>query len=148
MAISAILTAMSTVDRLQDRIAAALNAGPPLRLAMIFGSTARGTNRPDSDVDIAILPSDPDLPLTAELDLQRGLTAACGRPVDIVRLDRASSLVRWQVARDGRPLFQAGPFEAARFVAQAASEYLDFQPDFERASALFQKRLADGAMKS
>jgi predicted nucleotidyltransferase len=139
---------MSWVDLLRDRLAPALNAGPPLRLAMIFGSVARGTSRADSDVDIAILPSDPDLTLTAELDLQRVLTAACGRPVDLIRLDRASSLLRWQVARDGRLLFQAGPFEAARFVAEAASEYLDFQPDFDRASALFQKRLADGALKS
>ncbi|MBA2320945.1 MAG: nucleotidyltransferase domain-containing protein, partial [Deltaproteobacteria bacterium] len=34
--------------------------GAPLRLAILFGSTARGTARPDSDVDIGILSVDPD----------------------------------------------------------------------------------------
>jgi predicted nucleotidyltransferase len=131
-----------------DQIASVLQAGPPLRLAMMFGSEARGTSRSDSDVDIAIVPADPELSLAAELDLQQALTLACGRPVDLVRLDKASCLVRWQVARDGRVLFQAGPFEAARFVASAASDYLDFQPDFARAAATFQARLASNAGRS
>jgi predicted nucleotidyltransferase len=137
---------MPAADLPRDRIAAALSAGPPLRLALLFGSIARGTSHAGSDLDVAILPVDPELSLAAELDLQRALSTASGRPVDLVRLDRASSLVRWQVARDGQVLFQAGPFEAARFIARAASEYLDFQPDFVKASTLFQKRLAGGAL--
>jgi predicted nucleotidyltransferase len=135
---------MAAVDLSRERVAAALGAGPPLRLAMLFGSAARGTSRDDSDVDIAIIPLDPQLALSAELDLQRSLGDACGRPVDLMRLDRASCLLRWQVARDGSVLFQAGPFEAARFIASAASEYLDYKPDFARAAALFEARLARG----
>jgi predicted nucleotidyltransferase len=37
--------------------------GPPLRLALLFGSAARGRARPDSDVDLGIIPLDPALPL-------------------------------------------------------------------------------------
>lgn len=41
-----------------------------MRLAVVFGSGARVALRPDSDVDIGIVPSDSELRLAAELDLQ------------------------------------------------------------------------------
>jgi len=57
---------------------------------MLFGSAVSGRMRPESDVDVGIVPVDPDLPLGAELELQASLEHACGRPVDVIRLDRAS----------------------------------------------------------
>jgi hypothetical protein len=99
-------------------------------------------------VDIAIVPVDPDLELARELDLQWSLARACGREVDLVRLDRASCLLRWQVARHGQVLLEAGPFEAARFVAGAASDYLDFQPSLARATDRFQERLTRDALRT
>jgi uncharacterized protein len=128
-----------------DSLVAALRSGPRLRLAVLFGSAASGALRPDSDVDIAILPEDPELPLAAELALAVELSAACGREVDLVRLDQAPTLVRWQVARHGRVLLEAGPFEAARFAAAAAAEYIDFAPVFERATERFRKSLVEGS---
>jgi uncharacterized protein len=140
---------MVTVDDPpRERLAAALRAGPPLRLAIMFGSAAMGTDRSDSDVDIAITPVDPNLPLGAELDLQRRLAEVLGREVDLVRLDRASCLVRWQVAKHGRVLLEGGPFEAARFIAGAVSEYLDFEPALARAAARFQARLTQEARRT
>ena len=64
--------------------------------------------------------------------------------MDLVRLDRAPTLVKWQVARDAKVLLESGPFQAARFVASAASEYLDFEPSFTHAAELFRRRLARG----
>lgn len=119
--------------------------GPVLRLAVLFGSFATGRSHAQSDVDVAIVPEDGDLPLADELALQVALGRACGREVDLVRLDQASTLVRWQVARDGHPLWEGRPGEYSRFVASAAADYLDFAPAFERASELFRRRLAEGA---
>jgi predicted nucleotidyltransferase len=127
-----------------ERLIAALQSGPALRLAMLFGSAAQGGLRAESDVDVAILPVDPALSLADELDLQVSLTRVCGRDVDLVRLDRASTLVRWQIAQHGKLLLQSSSFEAARFVASAASEYLDFAPSFTRAAERFRLRLAAG----
>jgi predicted nucleotidyltransferase len=95
-----------------------------------------------SDVDIGIIPADPGLALAAELELQASLARACGREVDLVRLDRAPTLVKWEVARGGRVLLESGRFEAARFIAAAASEYLDYAPSFTLAAERFQRRLA------
>jgi predicted nucleotidyltransferase len=133
-----------TADLAIEPLLAALRAGPPLRLAMLFGSAVSGPFRPDCDVDVAIIPAAPDLALADELDLQASLARACGREVDLVRLDRASTLVRWQVARHGKILLQSSMFEATRFVAEAASEYLDFEPAFTRAAERFRQRLAAG----
>jgi predicted nucleotidyltransferase len=96
-------------DVLTDALRRAFAEGPPLRLAVLFGSAARGRTRPDSDVDVGILPNDPDLPLHAELDLQARLERACGRSVDLVRLDRVSSLLKWEVARSGGAARGRGP---------------------------------------
>jgi hypothetical protein len=82
--------------------------------------------------------------LTEELTLQTELHRVSGRKVDLVRLDRASTLLRWQVVRYGRALVEAGPFAAARFAADAVAEYLDFAPAFERAVENFRRVLTAG----
>lgn len=118
-----------------------LRRGPPLRLAVLFGSGARGSMRPDSDVDIGILPVDPDLPFGAEADLQVELELACGRTVDLVRLDQASTLLRNQVAREGRPLLEARDGACQRFRVAATLEYLDFLPTYDAAAERFRRSL-------
>jgi uncharacterized protein len=56
-----------------------------VRHVEIFGSFARGDDRPDSDIDIIVsLDPDIDVGLSALMDLQRVLEATVGRPVDMV----------------------------------------------------------------
>jgi predicted nucleotidyltransferase len=121
----------------------ALRSGPPLRLAVLFGSAARGALRPESDVDIGVIPIDPELPLSDELALERRLEEACGRQVDVVRLDRASTFLLGEVARDGQPLLEITDGEFARFRARALGEWLDFAPAFERTAERFRQRLIE-----
>jgi predicted nucleotidyltransferase len=40
---------------LEDSLRRVLDVGPPLRLAVLFGSQARGRAHADSDVDVAVL---------------------------------------------------------------------------------------------
>jgi predicted nucleotidyltransferase len=84
-----------------DRIRQALRDGPPLRLAILFGSRARRSARPDSDVDIAILPVDPALSLLDEGLLAASLERATGASIDLVRLDRAALIAA--AIRPGAP---------------------------------------------
>src|SRR5689334_11483357 len=89
------------VSELFEEVRRVLQAGPPLRLAVLFGSFAKQRARADSDLDIAILPRDDSLPLHAELDLAAQLSLRTRREVDLVRLDQATMLLRWEVAKDG-----------------------------------------------
>jgi len=107
-------------DLLLARLRRALAEGPPLRLAILFGSAARGTLHAESDVDVGIIPRDAGLPWDEESDLQVRLTRACGRAVDLVRLDRASTLLRWEAARTAVRLLAEPLSEHPRFIAAAA----------------------------
>lgn len=129
---------------LMARLRRVLEEGPALRLAVLFGSAARGALRADSDVDVAIVPVDPELALSDELALQARLSKAAERDVDLVRLDRASSLLRWRVAREGVGLWADPPFELPRFRARAAIEHADMLPQLQRAQELVRRRLAEG----
>lgn len=135
----------STERSIDEVLRAALAAEPRLRLAVLFGSAATGRTHGQSDVDIAILPLDPALSLHDELALQSRLAAACGRDVDLVRLDQADVVVRREVARDGRPLFESDPGAFARFAAEATLEYLDFEPVLKEAQRRYLRRLAAGS---
>lgn len=125
-------------------LAAPLRDGPALRLALLFGSHARGTARADSDVDIGVIPRDPMLSLADESALQVALERACGRAVHLVRLDRAGTLLKWQAARDGVALLAEYRREHVRFVAAAGLEYAEAAPALARVAEAFRARLAAG----
>jgi predicted nucleotidyltransferase len=133
---------MSVGGDLVARVEGALRDGPGLQLAVLFGSIARGDHHAGSDVDVGIVPVDPMLPMRAELELQRRLEAACGRPVHLVRLDRASTLLKWKVANDGRPLVNDPPHAWSRFVARSAMEFAELAPQLREAEERFRARLA------
>ncbi|MCG5052840.1 MAG: nucleotidyltransferase domain-containing protein [Myxococcales bacterium] len=125
-----------------DALKAALAQGPSLRLALIFGSAATGSLRPDSDLDIAVLPKNPNLSLSDELALQVALTRAARRDVDLIRIDCAPTLLLWEIAKQGIVLHQSTDAESTRFKAEAAAEYIDFAPEYDRAAERFRERLA------
>jgi uncharacterized protein len=110
---------------------------------MLFGSTARGTARADSDVDIAILPSHPDVALSDELALQARLSAAVHREVDLVRLDLCAPALRFRIAAQGIPLLVEAPSVLSRFRARAGIEHGELEPRQRRARELFLRRLQD-----
>jgi predicted nucleotidyltransferase len=111
------------VTEYHDRIRQVLLDGPPLQLAILFGSRARGTARPDSDIDLAILPVEPALSLRDESLLVANLEHATGAPVDLVRVDHAAPALRWRIARDGIVLLSMPPQAAPRFLARAGIEH-------------------------
>jgi predicted nucleotidyltransferase len=136
-------------DRGVDHDAWVTAARPPLervrlRLAVLFGSAARGSLRDDSDIDVGIVPSDPQITLNEELALQADLERAFGRRVDLVRLDRASVLLRWRAAREGVPLVAEPRHEWPRFVARAGIEHAELAPLYARAAEGFRRKLAAG----
>jgi uncharacterized protein len=87
---------------LLDSLREVLERFPEVRLAAAFGSVARGDERPGSDVDVALLLS----PDTRELRtrVEAALGRAAGREIDVIHLDAAPPLLRFEIARDGVPL--------------------------------------------
>lgn len=95
------------MSRSSEEIAAVthdvFNRHPRVRLALLFGSVARGTANTRSDIDIAV--SAPGAELSA---LASQLSLALGQEVDAVSLDADPpvALLR-ELLRDGRVLYEA-----------------------------------------
>jgi predicted nucleotidyltransferase len=81
----------------------ALRSWPGVRLAVLFGSASRGEATRGSDLDVGVLL---DAGREDAAALEVALARATGRRVDVVRLDAAPPLLRFEIARDGRPLLE------------------------------------------
>lgn len=105
-------------------LAARLAAEPDVLVAYLFGSRARGTARPGSDVDVAVL-------LAEEADVaarQLELTAALGDGVDVVILNRAPVALGYRVLRDGVLLVRRDERARVEHWARTVDRYLDTAP--------------------
>ena len=115
-----------------DSLASASQRLPANVLAVwLFGSVARGTETPRSDVDVAVLLSAPP-PATLEgqpFDLQFAFETALGAPVDSVVLNTApGGYLGHRVLRDGRLLLDRDRSVRIRFEVKARNEYFDLLP--------------------
>jgi uncharacterized protein len=73
----------------------------------IFGSRARGTGRPDSDIDV-LYTLRPGCRLGWEIDqLADELAEIFGRPVDLVSVRALHPLLRSSVLAEARPVYAA-----------------------------------------
>lgn len=124
------------------RLTSILASDGRLRLAIVFGSATTTRFGPTSDLDVAVRPA-AAWTGSEDLSLQSALTLAAGREVDLIRLDEASTLLKWQIAKSGMALHEARPGEFARFRAHAAGEFADFAPSFERHAEVFRRRLIE-----
>ncbi len=99
---------MGAMQVLDDEIKRRVEPIPGIAALLVFGSRAQGKERPDSDLDLAVLPSVGDDP-KARRKLQTDLAVACaelapeGR-VDVVLLDEAYDVLRQRVLESGRLL--------------------------------------------
>lgn len=82
----------------------------------VYGSEAAGRTRADSDLDVAVLFREAPSPVELA-ELRAEATAALGRPVDLVDLDRVSPLLAYQVLKHGRLLVDRNPSRRHRFTA-------------------------------
>lgn len=99
-----------------------------LDLVVLFGSHARGRARAGSDVDIAVRrrsrQAEPDsLALEIAAALERAFPEAA--EVDVTFLNGAGSLLLFQVAATGRPLYEGHPLLFWQFQSYAARRYDD-----------------------
>ncbi|NVK43993.1 MAG: nucleotidyltransferase domain-containing protein [Oceanospirillaceae bacterium] len=72
-----------------------------LRLAILFGSCGKGTARPDSDIDLAVLAKKP-LSLEERESLIDEIAVLTGRPVDLVDLFDVGEPLLNQILSTGR----------------------------------------------
>lgn len=124
---------------LLERLGKQLEAFPAVRLAAVFGSVARGTAHARSDVDLA-LRLDPDSTALRQ-EIEVTLARSLDRPVDVVYMDAASPLLRFEITRDGVLLKESRPYEWADFKVQAMRDWYEWKPYADRLFAAALARL-------
>ncbi len=116
----------AALSSLTAAIESTLSRWDCVRAAWLFGSAADGTSGPLSDVDVAVLGC-------AELSLDRlallaaELERACGRPVDVVVVERSSPVLAFEVLSRGVRLSSRDPALADEWEDRALRRYLGTQ---------------------
>jgi uncharacterized protein len=137
---------MAPMPALLDRLRDALAGFPSVRLAVVFGSVARGEERPESDVDLGVR-LDPDSSALRH-EVEAALGRAAGREVDVVFLDEAPPLLRFEVGSDGVVLVEREPHAWSDFRARSMIDWWDWAPTAKKIEDAALRRLrasvADG----
>jgi predicted nucleotidyltransferase len=106
-------------DRLLDVLRSRV---PGLVAVYVFGSSETGLAHPASDLDLAVLAAT-RIDAMARWELQGALASSAGRPVDLVDLRSASTVMRMQVVSTGRVLFAPDRAEVDRFEMYVLADY-------------------------
>jgi len=109
-----------------------------IRLAILFGSLAKGRATPESDLDLAVL-MDVSLSAETKMALIGDLSQAMGRPVDLIDLRVTGEPILGQILKYGVRLLGSDT-DYAEIIKRHLFDEADFMP--YRRRILAERRLA------
>jgi predicted nucleotidyltransferase len=96
--------------------------------AIVFGSAVAGRLRPQSDLDLALLFAQENVPDTfAALGLRAALEQQTSRDVDLIVLNHAPTIIAFQAVKHGQLIFCRDARTYQGYVVRLISEYADFK---------------------
>ncbi len=100
---------------------------PSIQLAILYGSTAQGTVRLDSDIDLAVAAGDKqELDQTVLIDLSVDASKRTSREVQVRDIARAQGLFLKEIMTKGVVIYQTDPTVRGHLIVRM----LDFVEDF------------------
>lgn len=103
-----------------------LLADEKIIFAYIFGSYVNGKLRADSDIDIAIY-LEKEIEPEAYLEMKMNLTDACKSEVDLVILNEATPLLKYQIYKNNILLFTRDKTMESNYKVKTLFEYNDMK---------------------
>ena len=97
-------------------------------LIILFGSGAKGLIRPDSDVDLAFA-GDAAISAYELFLLAQELAVKLGREVDLLDIDRLSTVMKAQIVATGKVLYCADESKRQYLFMRALREYAKLNED-------------------
>lgn len=105
-------------------IAQALAFLPDLEAVFLFGSAARGAQRPDSDLDLAVLlPSGRTANAEALAGLKSALEDASGRDVDLIDLAAVNTVFQHEIVMEGKNIYSRKGFDLHLYRSRVMGQY-------------------------
>jgi len=121
-------------DAVAARVRKVVVSHPGVVAAYLFGSVARGTSKPSSDVDVAVLyEKTPRAELgSPPMRLEAALEKELRRPVQVVCLNTVPPDLGIRVLRHGTLLTERNRSARIRFEVKLRNEYWDLEPILRR----------------
>lgn len=118
------------MKRIRKQLADFFSSKRGVLAVYLFGSRAAGKSKKNSDADVAVLlaPSVVKKAFTLQLRWQEELERILGAKVDLVILNEAHPLLKFQVYSKGVPAHIRTPVSAEKFKWHAINEYWDCLP--------------------
>ncbi len=153
--------AAAMLERLRDTLPPILDMHP-VAAAYVYGSVARGTMTPFSDVDIALLlkaPTDADAPhshllssgydrLMLELAIQSEIEDTLAfSPVDVRSINTAPLLVQGRIIQNGIRIYEQDHAQRVAFEVATRKRYFDFAPVAKRLQAAFLEHVREKGLR-
>lgn len=114
-----------------------------IKAVYLFGSAAAGNLRPDSDLDIGIVPADASIH-DKKLDLLTDLACLGFCNVDIVFLDVQDIVLRFEIVKHNKVIYRTDDFDSGEMFSRTLRQYTDFLPYLKVQREALKKRLANG----
>lgn len=127
------------LDRLAQLLRPAFTARPEVAAAYVFGSIARGTARPDSDLDVGLVFMSQNDDARTRFELIAQLADEIARRVgheriDLVVLEPQGPIFCHRVLCDGRLIYEGDRNRRIDFESDTIVRALDFRPTWEIAT--------------
>jgi len=97
---------------------------PSLKAIYLFGSMASGDYTNNSDVDLAFLSSS-NMPSITRFDLSQALARKLNKDVDLIDLNEASEVMRFEIVSKGNKIFSDESQELELFEDKVYMLYID-----------------------
>ncbi len=115
-----------------------------IRYIVLFGSQAEGTQRKDSDVDIAVF-RDEFKTLKEYSTVLFGLADILGYSsdkIDLTNLKHAKPLLRYEITSKGKLLY-GNELDYEEFCAFAFKDYIDSKPLFKHEAEVLKRKVKE-----
>jgi predicted nucleotidyltransferase len=116
---------------------------PGIQAVYLFGSSATGRARAESDLDLAVLADDARL-RARKVDILAELAANGFCNVDLVFLPDNDIVLQYEAVRLNRLLYQRPDFDGAATFSLVVRRYLDFQPYLKVQRKAYKQRVLNG----
>ncbi|NOT13855.1 MAG: nucleotidyltransferase domain-containing protein [Methylococcaceae bacterium] len=130
--------ALQSTQTLETRLKEVLTHFPMIVFAMLFGSVASGSQRADSDLDIAVSAKQA-LTTHEKIALINALAECTGRPIDLIDLKIVSEPLLGQIVRYGKRILGSDALYG-ELINRHLLEQADFMP--YRTRLLAERRMA------
>ena len=113
-------------NMIAKKIASICKGDPAIAAAYIFGSHAKGTQKKSSDLDVALLLNEAKAADFFTLDFITALEKKLACKADVIILNKAGELLKFEVRRHGILVFERSKKDRKQFEIKGRKFYEDF----------------------